>query len=55
VAKDKAIWTIFTRSGREIDLLIAAFGQYGDASKARWVEALRVMRMFADEVRNRRD
>ena len=48
LAQDKEVWTIYKPTGREIDRLLSAFGPYGDTKKGRWLEALRVIKSFAD-------
>ena len=49
LAKDEAVWQVYQPTGREIDRLLACFGPYGDSTKGRWLEALRVLRMFAEK------
>ena len=49
LARDKDVWAVYRPTGREIDRLLACFGPYGDSTKGRWLEALRVLRMFAEK------
>lgn len=44
--KDDEIWKIYKPMGREINLLRDFYGTFGDANKAKYREALRVLRDF---------
>lgn len=45
--KDDAIWEIYKPTGREINLLRDFYGRFGDGTKAKFREGLRVLRDFS--------
>ena len=46
--KDDEIWQIYKPTGREINLLRDFYGRFGDGTKGRYREALRLLREFSD-------
>jgi hypothetical protein len=44
--KDDEIWKIYKPTGREINLLRDFFGKFGEGTKGKYREALRLLREF---------
>lgn len=45
--RDNEIWQIYKPTGREIDQLTDFFGRFGEGAKRHYIEALRLLREFA--------
>ncbi len=49
LVKDNEVWQIYKPTGREINLLRESYERFGDGTKGRYREGLRVLREFSEK------